>query len=600
MGRTLRLKKNVVANMVGAELFLDKQRLYYEFDGATMYATIPDWTPNGLPFEVSVEAVPLTVDGTVKMVVHGTSGNHYISQHSANLGRYRSEGNAAPISIIDNASISEGKPVDWVMNAAPDGTQFENVSSGDSVDVSIASPLAYVAANNVGAQPFHGPIWNLRLTDNSPIQDTDACFGDANRYVQLQAPIVLAGDFEIEFDWIRQDGTGTGTVWLFGAEGSTASIISVYDSGHAATANRLNVRAGGEDYIFDNALSDVALGQHFNVRVVRSGGQAELFVDAASKGTVAASNGTMTIDQICAGNTSNQLPTNSALQNIRIRDLTEGRSWEYKLDEGAGTDAPNTDPSTQGNYLNQPLWDRYTLDGDGARYVEIPEFNIGDSEDCRVTLDIIRPSANGMMVCGDASGGGLLWQFSDELQFGQSGGSAISMDISSVATGQHFSAKFERISNVTSAYLNGEYQNQIGNLTGAMNFFQLMAREGAVVLPDGAIANVILENLTTGEYVEYRIDEGSGTVVKAYSKGGAELSALNGTVTPDAAWTLQPEYSNDGQWTPDVDWQFIPRNDRHYPLNSRWISDTGVITDIIGGQDGQIVNYDAGALKPLP
>ena len=62
-------------------------------------------------------------------------------------------------------------------------------------------------------------------------------------------------------------------------------------------------------------------------------------------------------------------------------------------------------------------------------------------------------------------------------------------------------------------------------------------------------------------YVHYKIDEGSGTTVKAYDRDGNEIPASNGTITPDAAWTQQPEYSNNGEWTPDTDWQYIATKD---------------------------------------
>ena len=98
--------------MVGAELFTrvdaDKPGYAYEFDGSTMYATMPDWKPLGLPFSVEVEAVPLTVDGT----------NHYLYGTSTMFARdeigdqYRSR--YLDVNDVSNSRSSGVLPVEGV------------------------------------------------------------------------------------------------------------------------------------------------------------------------------------------------------------------------------------------------------------------------------------------------------------------------------------------------------------------------------------------------------------------------------------------------------------------------------------------------------
>jgi hypothetical protein len=48
--------------------------------------------------------------------------------------------------------------------------------------------------------------------------------------------------------------------------------------------------------------------------------------------------------------------------------------------------------------------------------------------------------------------------------------------------------------------------------------------------------DVTFEDLTTGDYVQYKINEGAGTTVVAYDRNGNQIPGEDGTITPDANW----------------------------------------------------------------
>lgn len=670
-------------------------RWVYEFDGATMYATIPDWTPNGLPFEVSVEAVPLTVDANGRTILsHATSSSRYVrSISNAIQERWENLASAFPI-LSANSAIAQGAPVEVESANTASGTTLQanavqaQDATGFKVDSAI-NPLSKIGADGPlnAAGYFHGPIWNLKLIDDSPIQDTTACVGDANRYVQLENPIVLEGDFEVEFDWIRQDQTGAGVNSL--VSGGTNSLINIDDSG-AAAPDRFRLITELGSLAVDNALQNVALGQHCAIKVVRASDNVDVLVDSVSVGG-GVRTGAFAVQFFGTNKgAANDLPANAALQNVIIRDLTNNRTWEFKLDEGAGTDAPNTG-TAQGNYLNQPLWNRATLDGDGTRYIEIPEFRTESTENVRIKGAWIRRDRTGtdrtFLLGDDTKFGSFVVAYDSGyatpndfgFQYDNAAGTTWVGALTDIAQGQHFDWEVVAGSSTVELFINGESKGSQG-LSRNVFLANVLCRANADrVLPSGsAIGNVILENLTTGDYVEYRIDEGSGIAVKAYDRDGNEIgdganlyyqqdalfeleqdwtvnnglldktggsfgrayctdslaesgkryrvqgtvtkrgggnvrlsvesgaalldvsasgqideivvadvdgrfnfnggtfdgsviSTINevphGTITPDASWTMQPEYSNDGAWTPDADWQFFEDNSRYYPLS---------------------------------
>jgi len=138
-------------------------RWEYRFDGSTMYATIPDWTPNGLPFEVSVEAVPLTLDGTARRIESGTVFGIYLAAGT----------NAVTAAFLDTALAVQtvtgpvavvGQSLSVRLSATASGTTL-TVNGTDYPSASVAAsaaqnPISAIAALPTPTEFFHGPIWS--------------------------------------------------------------------------------------------------------------------------------------------------------------------------------------------------------------------------------------------------------------------------------------------------------------------------------------------------------------------------------------------------------------------------------------------------------
>jgi hypothetical protein len=109
----------------------------------------------------------------------------------------------------------------------------------------------------------------------------------------------------------------------------------------------------------------------------------------------------------------------------------------------------------------------------------------------------------------------------------------------SISDGEHYSAVLERVGSNATYTAQGQSTTVSGAQTGALPINSI-----AVAQSGGGYQSVQLENLTTGEYVEYRIDEGSGTVVKAYDKlgnviGDGPNQVTNGTFDDNLdGWTF--------------------------------------------------------------
>lgn len=868
MARTLRHKKGIVTNMVGAELFSRKEQnlpnYVYEFDGATMYATIPRWTPNGLPFSVSVNGVVLTVGGNTYLNGDNEYGLRITGESVPRTALYYTDPAGSNTNLIVNDTSVAGVATDNLASFTGAGAEFTvngtMVSNGTPSGITRGVDIIG-AYNTAGTNSFHGPIWNVALTDNSPLQNRSVCYGDGARYVQLDAPLTLDGEYDVEFALIRQDN-GVADYWaILAGESNTSQLgIIIWNTAAASNPNKISIYtdAGAATTIGD-VFDDVALGQHCKVRVVREADNTHsVYVDGVLKTTTAALGGSLYVDTFASRAihpNSLKMPANSALGDIIIRDLTNNREWNYQLDpagldtdignskfviapgdlggqvygwngvtgnlvptvyglsganvvemkaesgdiftleldampefvpptlvfgkidwpmQNAGgnvwtatvpgvhkrfadaqalgetvtiefeekgltwtiLDAPNTHRSTQGNYLNQPLYNRSTLDGNGARYITIPKFqSASGAEALRWKMSGIRadtPAGNSSVRWLNGSGTGSYLLLNDsghanpnDVFVAIGGGRTWTGALASVAQGEHFELEVVSTDGANvDLLINGVSQGAQTLPSAAWDIDSLYGYSTSA-LPDGAaMGNVILENLTTGEAVGYKVDEGEGDIVYAYEVVNGEISDIkkadgpetllngdfsqgetgwnfpgvgngswsvvngqavsvgstsndfliaegsalevgkiyryefdilhksgassyvsiggngsegrinnpplgrnvgyavalsteslrincpnlneltidnitvvevqHGIITPDADWTLQPEYSNDGEWTPDTDWQFIEDNSRFYPMNEGSGSTIKNVLDDSGATDGTIVNADDG------
>lgn len=357
MARTSRFKSGIVPVMGGAELFKGKPSLAYTFDGSTMYATIPPYAAVGKPrnytFNFRADAV---ATGTEQYIASGTEGgiDFSILLHATLpqiVIHYRNSAGTQAVETVTLPEIVAGENSKLeVVTLGPGSEVYVNGVQADITAFDVADglqpPLTHLGVKHDLTGYFAGELWGDYFIDESPITDTDACMGNGIRYVTLAESIVLEGDFEIELDCIRQDATGVGT-WVAAGDSSAATAIRLYDTGNASP-DEVRVQGGGGLSQFINALKNVALGQHFGLRLVRSGTDLSLYIDGVVDPVTRTHAGDFTFSSIASDGVSD-MPTDSALQNVRITDITEDREWLYTLDEGAGVLAADTGASGLAN-----------------------------------------------------------------------------------------------------------------------------------------------------------------------------------------------------------------------------------------------------------
>jgi len=185
----------------------------------------------------------------------------------------------------------------------------------------------------VSAEKWHGPIGHLYLTDGSPFQQAGGrpiLTADGTRYIEVPRA-TFTGEYDITFSWIRTDLTGTTQTDLaFDSTNAGDNRIRIFDSG-SASKDRFQVVHSGSFTNFDNALVNVAQGQHTKIRLNRkSNGAIDLYIDGEFYGSRTDAD-TFYLDIIAAGSIG-------SVGDFILHDVVGGSYVHYKIDEGTGTD----------------------------------------------------------------------------------------------------------------------------------------------------------------------------------------------------------------------------------------------------------------------
>ena len=507
----------------------------FTFNGTNQYATMASWEPRGLPFEVNATVTPLTLDAT-PMRICGASHSLYKTGSNGALEYYNGTG-AATLTV---------SAVDWVLGEAKSVKSTQEGTGGllvgdfsgttnsvATAKVSATSVDAIAAYNSGGAQYWHGPISSVALIDRSPIQNTNANIGDGALYGTLDQPIKLSGDFEIEWEGIRQDQTGTGLTEFLG-DSATADRFVLYDSG-ATNSDRFIAAVLGRTLTYDNAFANIAQGQHYTAKFTKLGNDHILSIDGVDIQSVNANDfSPFVVSQLysarnVAGRT---IPTDSAMQNLVITDVDNQYTWEYPL-------TPAEDPEV----VSGPA-----LVGNGARYISIPTFTVPAGEDFVVEWDAIFQKGNQHIVGDGISEDSriLIFNSTTNLSVYMSGAAqTFTGAMADLEVGQHYSARLTRT--ITSASqgmvtleIDGVEKTGPGAGVGSYGAFfvgNIGSADGGTfsLLTDSALQNVTLHNTSTGDYVKYKVDEGVVLDVLAYDINGDAIGEGDELVDDDFA-----------------------------------------------------------------
>ena len=312
----------------------------YNFNGTDMYATMgTGWEPLGLPYSIEFKAI--TDDAA--------TGAYALSEDTARGVGILLGGaiyNYLDVNdLVDSSTVAGAVTADteytYIVNADASGTTLTVVADGDIGEPSKTvgqGELTTIGATGVPDSYWGGPIWGLRLTDDSPLQDRTVMVGDKVRYVQLNNSITLpaADDWVISFDWIRYDNDAahTGTTKVLGAT-DDSSNVSITDTQNATAANRLTLTNSGTNVVILAALDGVVEGQHCRVVFTKVGDTQSVTVDGVETGTgsvAAASLGDFAIDRLLKTNDS-PAGVGSAFGNFIFENTTTGNTWVYALED---------------------------------------------------------------------------------------------------------------------------------------------------------------------------------------------------------------------------------------------------------------------------
>jgi len=311
----------------------------YDFNGTDMYATMgTGWEPLGLPYSIEFKAITDDVDAAAYAVAKDTATGVGVLFGG---GTYIYDGITTPGTLSTTGGLVADTEYTYVVNANATETTLTVITEGTGTEVSKTvgqGELTTIGATGVPGTYWGGPIWGLRLTDDSPLQGRTVNVGDKVRYVQLNNTITLpaADDWVISFDWIRYDNNvaHTSSTKILGAA-DDSSNLNITDTQNVVAANRLNLKNSGVNISILAALDGVVEGQHCRVVFTKVGDTQSVKVDGVETGTdsvAAASVGDFTINRLLKTDTSPS-GVGSALGNFVFENTTTGDTWVYALED---------------------------------------------------------------------------------------------------------------------------------------------------------------------------------------------------------------------------------------------------------------------------
>jgi hypothetical protein len=311
----------------------------YRFDGVSMYAqTTGGFVPGGFPFNIvcvhQLEEYPAS--GFMRMF----TGLQNFQQRVTSAGTLQLFTGTGTSSAHNNYALNQRHETNARFTQENTVLVFDGEDGPDATPVVIGEPtvgLTTLAANQVGASEFFkGWVARVLCIDRSPLQNRIVPYGAAQIWADNGTVANASNAFIIEFDWVRQEASGTGSARVLGNSDETSRIV-VADTGNVNPNNFILV-VNGQNLSIANGLEGIAIGQSARYRVekIAPAGPAQLFIDGRLVGATSAYADTNEFDLDQLGSAGGSNPFRGGLGDIRLQNLTTGAEWFWPMDEASG------------------------------------------------------------------------------------------------------------------------------------------------------------------------------------------------------------------------------------------------------------------------
>lgn len=225
---------------------------------------------------------------------------------------------------------------------------------------------------------------------------------------------------------------------------------------------------------------------------------------------------------------------------------------------------------------NSPIQNVDTIPGDGVNYLTL-NTDITITGDFTIEWDEIVAKGISRGICGNDTGSSRVRseQIVNAVLLRTSGDDAsIVNHYEGVANGQHVHVKISRTGSTARAELD-RWLNPVGNSAAGdfhmQRIYSYGAGSGSIMPTGGVVQNLVVTDLAGDRQWIWKLDEPTGAV------------AVNTGKTQDADY--------DATWLSNPSRTWVPNNSRYYPMNE---GSGTTFNDIIGGNDGTIVNFAGG------
>ena len=229
--------------------------------------------------------------------------------------------------VADYVSLPSG----W--ETLGDSSEYESITYNSTNDVGNILPATrpLTEFGRVSGVYHDGGIWNLRLGDDSPIQNQDAPELDGSTVGELPTKVPLQVDWGIEWDGVFQ----TGDQDLLSNDSNTTRF--------SVSGNDLVLYRNGELITqATNAVNGWVNGQHYSMAITSTNGDISIRVDNTVYNEDAEADVGVIVFSRFGGDTPP--PSGSVITNTVIYGNvgTEYLTWTMDMQEGSGTDINNT------------------------------------------------------------------------------------------------------------------------------------------------------------------------------------------------------------------------------------------------------------------